>query len=194
VRTNTDKGEVPTVAKFGLDTILVKTIDARKRLQEARYFLNKMKDLETQGLTDEFIYHLDGFLVAWHSIIDDTILYDYTEQLKLPFTRRDKMTRDDFEFVARVLDNRGEQGASKFLTYLKSGIDELRKNYLILWQSRNVGVHTGLVNIGTKMMTKKVFYFGDDPQQLGVIDVCELAYRDMDKLLTNAQIKWINSG
>jgi hypothetical protein len=242
---NTNKEEASTATKYGIDEILVEEIDARKKLQEAAYFLGKMKDFETQGLANEFIYHFDGFLAAWYSIIDDTILYDYAHRFKLPFTREDRMTRDDFALAARVLKERGEEEPTKFVAWLNNEIKEMRKKHDLLFKSRHVVIHRGIVPIGGKTVEKKtayatgasysirlvesislasqaqagsippaaetpdqpstaqqqpeaiikyatfenLFYFMDDPKGRRVIDVCESAHKDMDILLTEAQIE-----
>jgi len=241
------------LASFGVDVVSVKEINARGRLREAGYFLDGMKRFEKEGLADEFIYHFDGFLVAWHSIHDNTILYDFAEEFKLPFTRKDKMTYNEFDLAAKWLER---ENASVFLKWLRSEVCRLRAEYKVLFELRHQVVHRsgrivekatryrqttyGFVStpgvsaitfgawLGTSgevqaaearwygskanempVLTpsatrptpapeaiirypeaENLFYFSqaDDPKGRRVVDVCESAYRDVDKMLTEAQI------
>jgi hypothetical protein len=236
-----------------VDVVLVKEINARERLREARYFLDRMKGFERQGSVKEFIYHFDGFLVAWHSIHDNTILYDFADRFSLPFTRREYMTDHEFGLAAKWLK---QEDASVFLKWLKSQVGKLRGEYKVLFDFRHQVVHrsgraveqrteyhettygfvstsgisavvsgvrvptsgesqaagirwTGNAN-GTSVPTsnateptappeavirfpeaENLFYFSqaDDPKGRRVVDVCESASDDMDRMLTEAQIE-----
>jgi len=123
---------------YGVDIVLVKEINARERLREAGYFLEKMKESEKGGLADEFIYHFDGFLVAWHSIHDNTILYDFAEEFKLPFARKDKMTEYEFGLAAKWLK---QDDALVFLRWLKDEGSRMRDEYKVLFDFRHQVVH-----------------------------------------------------
>lgn len=237
------------MASFGVDVVLVREINARGRLREAGYFLDGMKRFEKEGLADEFIYHFDGFLVAWHSIHDNTILYDFAEEFKLPFTRKDKMTDYEFDLAAKWLK---QEGASAFLGWLKGEVCRLRAEYKVLFEFRHQVVHrsgrivekrteyrqTTYGFVSTPAVTaiisgawveldaskanemsvltsdatrptpapeaitrypeaENLFYFfqADDPKGRRVVDVCESAYRDIGKMLTEAQIgAWKKEG
>jgi hypothetical protein len=120
------------------DVVLVNEINARERLQEAKYFLDRMKEFEKQGSVKEFIYHFDGFLVAWHSIYDNTILYDFAERFSLPFTRKEYMTDREFELAAKWLK---QEDASVFLKWLRSQVGKLKGEYKVLFDFRQQVVH-----------------------------------------------------
>jgi len=235
------------------DVVLVKEINARGRLREAGYFLDEMRRFEKEGLADEFIYHFDGFLVAWHSIHDNTILYDFAEEFSLPFTRKEYMTDHEFGLAAKWLK---QEDASVFLKWLKGEVYRLRAEYKVLFEFRHQVVHRsgrtvekkteyrqttyGFVStpgvsaiisdawVGTSgevqaagvrwdaskanemsVLTsdatrptaapeaiirypeaENLFYFfqADDPKGRRVVDVCESAYRDIGKMVTEAQI------
>lgn len=239
------------MASYGADVVLVEEINARERLREARYFLDRMKGFEKQGSVKEFIYHFDGFLVAWHSIHDNTILYDFAEKFSLPFTRKEYMTDHEFDLAAKWLK---QEDASVFLKWLKSQVSKLRGEYKVLFDFRHQVVHrsgrtvekkteyrettygfvstSGISGVvsgvwgptygevqaagvrwtsnaeGTSVPTsnaskpavppeavirfpkaENLFYFSqaDDPKGRRVIDVCESAYEDMARILTEAQ-------
>jgi len=87
VPTNTGKEGASTVAEFGIDAALRKEMEAREKLQEAQYFLNKIKRLEDKARVraseDEFRKrnlslraNLSAFILAWESI-PDILLYDF---------------------------------------------------------------------------------------------------------------------
>ncbi len=244
------------MASFGIDVVLVKEINARERLREAGYFLEGMKRLEREGSVDEFIYHFDGFLVAWHSIHNNTILYDFAEEFKLPFTRRERMTDYEFGLAAKWL---GRRDALAFLKWLNGEVGKLKSEYGVLFDFRQQVVHrsgrrvekkteyreTAYSFVSTPAVTavvsgdwvsklrglgevevyetrssprktdetavptpgatgsattpdaivrypeaENLFYFfqTDDPEGRRVVDVCESAYKDIDKMLTEAQI------
>lgn len=152
-------------------------MDAREKLREAAYFLSRMNDLENRGVANEFIYNFDGFLVAWHGIVNDTILYDYAEKFKLPFTREEKMTSHDFAIAARALKERGEEKAIDFLVWLNSRVKDLQKNHDILFESRHVVIHRGSVSIGAKItevaygmsVSPAIYVVAPSPTQAGSI-------------------------
>jgi hypothetical protein len=132
------------LASYGADVVLVKEINARGRLREAGYFLDEMKRFEKEGLADEFIYNFDGFLVAWHSIHDNTILYDFAEEFKLIrkdkiITRKDKMMGYDFAIAA--LNNPNRDDALDFLAWLTEEVRKLMQNYMVLFDFRHQVVH-----------------------------------------------------
>ena len=127
-------------------------MEARDKLREVAYFLGEMKRLEKEGKKDEFDYNLDAFVVAWHSIPDVTILYDFAEKFKLPFTRKQKMTLVDFTLRALESPNRDE--ALDSLTWLKKMVRQLETRYKVLFSIRHVVVHRGVVR--TEEETKVV--------------------------------------
>lgn len=118
-----------------------KEMDAREKLRETKYFLDQMERLDELGKEKEFNYNLEAFIFAWHSIIDNTILYDFAEKYSLGITRHDFMRDYHFRLVARVLDARGEGDALKFLNWLEGKLNDLKHRNSLLFEERTQIVH-----------------------------------------------------
>ena len=129
-------------------------VEARDKLREVSYFLGEMKRLEKEGKKDEFDYNLDAFVVTWHSIHDNVMLYDLAEKFKLPFTRKQKMTPVDFTFGALESPNRDE--ALDSLTWLRKKVGQLETRYKVLFTIRHVVVHRGVVRTEQEIKTVEV--------------------------------------
>lgn len=114
-----------------------------------------MKRLEKEGVADEFIYHFDGFLVAWNSIHDNTILYDFAEEFGLPFNRKDKMTDYEFDLAAKWLRR---EDASVFLKWLKGEVCRLRAEYKVLFDFRHQVVHRSGQTVEKKTEYRQTTY------------------------------------
>lgn len=73
-------------------------MEAKNKLSETRYFLNRIKRLKNKP--DEFMHNLSAFLSAWRSVLD-VLLYDYAEKY-FGWSREDKLTQRDFEVAAKI--------------------------------------------------------------------------------------------
>jgi hypothetical protein len=129
-------------------------VEARDKLREVAYFLGEMKHLEREGKKDEFDFNLDAFVVAWHSIHDNVILYDLAEKFGLPFTRKQKMTPVDFALKALESSNRDE--ALDSLTWLRKKVGQLETSYKALFNIRHTIVHRGIVRTERETKTLQV--------------------------------------
>jgi len=109
-------------------------MQARHKLEEARYFLDKLKTLNKGS--KEFMFNLSAFLTAWRSVID-VMLYDYMEKY-FGFAREERFGGRDFEIAARASRN---QDAIKFGDWWRAQIEVLKKNPL--WRKRTISVHRG---------------------------------------------------
>lgn len=101
----------------------------------------------------EFGYNLDGFLVAWHSVLD-VLRYDFAEKFSLGITRQDRVpNRDYFAHLARALASKNSKDfsdAAAFYEWMSRHEDDLLKRHALLLQKRHVVVHRGTVKTEVK--------------------------------------------
>lgn len=117
-------------------------MQATEKLDEARYFLDKLRITpQNRDHEKEFMYLLSAFLNAVHSVLD-IMLYDYAEGFSLGFTRDEKFTDRDFEVASRA---KNDNQALEFILWWKqqSGVMAQRP----LWLKRNVIIHRGYPEI-----------------------------------------------
>lgn len=104
---------------------------ARKKLNEAGYFLDALK--RTRHLA--FEYNLSAFVTAWRSVLD-LMLFDFAEKYSLGFGREDRVTAEAFSNAAK--DAKCERALS-FLNWWNDQVSQLRKNPL--FTKRDMIVH-----------------------------------------------------
>ena len=134
-------------------------IEANEKVKEAKYFLEKMRHLDFMGLETgmfedkEFSYNLDGFLVAWHSILD-VLRYAFAEKFSLGMTRQERLPyRDYFRHMAEALASKNPKDfseAAAFYEWMSRQEDDLLKRHALLLEKRHVVVHRGTVKTGVK--------------------------------------------
>ena len=110
-------------------------MDAEKKIQEAEYFLNQLRNIPQDS--DEFMYNLSAFLNAWRSVLD-VMLYDYAEKFVLGLTRDERITERDFEVAAKALQH---TQALQFIKWWRQQRNRLMRNPL--WKKRIIFVHRG---------------------------------------------------
>ena len=133
-------------------------IEANEKLREAKYFLEKMRQIDSAGLETgmfrdkEFGYNLDGFLVAWLSVLD-VLRYDFAEEFSL-ITRQDKMPdREYITHLAEALAGKNPKDfsdAAAFYEWMNRQEDGLLKRHAPLRKKRHIVVHRGTVKTGVK--------------------------------------------
>lgn len=134
-------------------------IEAREKLTEAKYFLDQMMRLDFMGLNTgifkdrEFGYNLDGFLVAWHSVLD-VLRYDFAEKFSLGITRQERVPhRNYLKHLADALAGKNPREfseAAAFYEWMNRQEDELLKRHSLLLEKRHIVVHRGTVKTGVK--------------------------------------------
>lgn len=110
-------------------------MDSKNKLEEVRYFLNKLRLTAQDG--DEFMYILSAFLSAWRSVFD-VMLYDYAERYSLGLTREDRITDHEFEIAAKALNH---TEALRFIRWWRQQRSVLKQNPL--WKKRTIVIHRG---------------------------------------------------
>jgi hypothetical protein len=115
-------------------------MDTRKKLNEAKYFLDWLPKLQEDEVT--FQYHLNAFLNAWRSVLD-ILLYDFVvEKYALGFTREIEINDKEAFAVALVLK---QQEAIKFVKWWRKKQGILYADPL--WKKRTVSFHRGNLQI-----------------------------------------------
>lgn len=191
------------------------------KLDEARYFLDKLKTLDKGS--DDFMFNLSAFLTAWRSVID-VMLYDYMEKY-FGFAREERFDGRDFEIAARAS---GNQDAIQFCDWWRAQIEVLKKNPL--WRKRTISVHRGrpplkmhmllresialtpgfvvslapgaVVSVETPVQGIRIIpptprvarevYFDDFPTK-DIIDVCEEGFQQIKEMVEEAESTFGNS-
>lgn len=116
---------------------------ARRKLDEAAYFLGVLRRFEKTGYMwkstkrDAFHHNLGAFIVAWRSVVD-VMLSDMAETYSLGFGPRDRITDTTFEAAAKALRS---NDALRFLRWWRQQVRRLRKNPL--YRRRDMIVHRG---------------------------------------------------
>jgi len=116
-------------------------METRKKLEEARFFLEKFQKSLSKATEKESIYYLSAFLSAWRSVLD-VMLYDFAEYYSLGLTREDRIEHRDFSTLAK--GQRKDQ-AKRFLKWWEQKIRRLSKNKL--WKMRVMIIHRGYPKI-----------------------------------------------
>lgn len=116
-------------------------METRKKLEEARFFLEKFQKSVSGVAEKESSYYLSAFLSAWRSVLD-VMLYDFAEYYSLGLTRQDKVSSDEFSIVAKAQRN---DKALVFLKWWAKKIQKLSKNKL--WKMRHIIIHRGYPKI-----------------------------------------------
>ncbi len=96
---------------------------AEDKLDEASYFLSKIKELpDSINKRKELGYNLDAFVQAWRGVFD-VLLNDYAEKyFKYSPERKFKIRRFEFEKIAEVLDNHGVPEPKKFIKWYEKKV------------------------------------------------------------------------
>jgi len=116
-------------------------METRKKLEEARFFLEEFRKSVSGVAEKESSFYLSAFLSAWRSVLD-VMLYDFAEYYSLGLTREDRMIERDFFIVAKA-KSKGE--ALRFLKWWKKKIQRLSRNKL--WNMRRIIIHRGYPEI-----------------------------------------------
>lgn len=134
-------------------------IEANEKLSEAKYFLEQMMSLDFMGLETgmfddkKFSYNFDGFVVAWHSVLD-ILRFDFAEKFSLGITRQDRVPhRDYFRHLAEGLASKNPKDfleAVAFYEWMSRQEDDLLKRHALLLEKRHIVVHRGTVKTGVK--------------------------------------------
>jgi len=125
-------------------------LNTRNKLEEARFFLNKVQETMTDSKINHF--YLSAFLASWRSVLD-VLLYDFAEyygmidyygkqpaRKNVPFK---KMTsRESFRVAAADLR---DSAALEFIDWWDEKMEEVRVlwNHR-LWKKRTEAIHEGL--------------------------------------------------
>lgn len=129
---------------------------AKKKLQEAYFFLARMRELEDQlelkavssfpkeGTEVVFTYFLDAFLSSWASVLD-IIRYDFAEKYRVGITRDERVEERTFKWIASFLRERGEGEFSRFLDWLTEQETALEERHGVLFEKRKKIVHREFV-------------------------------------------------
>lgn len=118
-------------------------MDTRKKLQEAKYFLDMLPHTKNK---DEFHFTLSAFLSAWRSVLD-VMLYDFAEYYDIGLTREDKMFPHDYWIVVYAKKNKN---ALEFFKWWSKKIKDLSNNSP-LWNMRPEIVHRGYPEVRQKI-------------------------------------------
>jgi len=111
-------------------------MQAEDKLEEARYFLDKLRNLEENLI--EFKYNLSAFVSSWRSVLD-VLLYDYAEKyFKIVREEQVKITPEVFSIGASAFN---VPDAKKFIEWYYEKMRKLRDNRL--WKLRIFFVHKG---------------------------------------------------
>ncbi len=121
---------------------MVEPMEANFKLEEASYFLGRLKELvntpampsNMQEIDNKFMYTSSAFLTAWRSVLD-ILLYDYVERY-FGISREEKLDTDAFKIAAIACK---KQEAIEFITWYRKQLGILTQNPL--WKKRNVIVH-----------------------------------------------------
>jgi len=120
-------------------------LNTRNKLEEARFFLNKVQETMTDSKINHF--YLSAFLASWRSI-PDVLLYDFAEhyritdyykKLECVTSFRAMTTESSFRLAARNLRN---SEALEFIGWWVRKMKEIRN--LELSSKRIEAVHKGL--------------------------------------------------
>ena len=116
-------------------------METRKKLEEARFFLEKFRKSLSRATEKEYYYYLSAFLSAWRSVLD-VMLYDFAKYYSLGLTSEDKVSHDEFFIVAKA---QSKDKALGFLKWWEKKIQKLSKNKL--WKMRHIIIHRGYPEI-----------------------------------------------
>jgi len=136
-------------------------METRKKLEEARFFLEKFRKSVGLSVGKESPYYLSAFLSAWKSVLD-VMLYDFAEYYSLGLTRQDKVSYDGFSLVAKAQSN---DKALDFLKWWAKKTRKLSKNKL--WKMRHIIVHRGYPEI-----THQVYV----PETISSSAICAISF------------------
>lgn len=125
-------------------------MDAREKVREAQFFLDRMKELERklkagEKRAAEFTYYLDAFLSSWTSVLE-IIRYDFAEKYRVGITREMRITDQQFETAATVSKSMGDEGFSDFIDWLKGEENKLRNKNRTLFDKRKKIVHREFIH------------------------------------------------
>lgn len=110
---------------------------ARDKLEEAEYFLTKVREIRPDQ--KEFLFNLSPFLSAARSV-PDYLLEDYNVKYSLQIPLAEKLYPDTFEERAKQT---GNLVALSFIQWWKQKIDTLNLDpiWSLLTNKRNIDVH-----------------------------------------------------
>jgi len=109
------------------------SLHAEKKLNESKYFLERVKD----SLNEEKLHLFSAFLVSWRSVFD-ILLLDAAIIFDLGFTREKHFSQVKYTEAAIQLDN---YDALRFYKWWKNVLKKLQEEPL--YKERNFSVHRG---------------------------------------------------
>ena len=181
---------------------------AEDKLEEAKYFLDKLKKIsrtisadshweegrDVHVIEPEFKHNFSACIQALRSVFD-VLLYDYAEKYKYITRRQDYMDKKRFSMIAKAC---GSSESRKFIKWYREKLKELKKEHLFF--VRVATVHRGGSWMDTKLkntytITKegikieKEIHIGDMPETVATTE-CEKIYLQMDKIVKEAREKF----
>lgn len=109
-------------------------MDSRRRLTEATFFLDQLKQHESSA--EVFEFYMTAFLSSWRSIMD-IMLYDVAEHF-LGVTRDQKFNDEELKVLA---EEKGSKRAIEFIDWWSAKQKILFQHPL--WEKRNISFHRG---------------------------------------------------
>lgn len=119
-------------------------MEANLKLEEAEYFLAKLKQEYVTDATDvgeitkEFAHNLSAFISAWRSVWD-VLRYDFAEKY-LKVSRDKELRWNEFKKISAQ-----NQDVIPVVKWLESKFDILKENPL--WEIRHHNIHRGMIDI-----------------------------------------------
>jgi len=182
----------------------------RKRLDEARYFYNRLIGAQND---DDFYFNLSAFLNAWRSILD-VMLYDFNKHYSLGFSTEDQLDAKEFKAVANALNNtqamefikwwvKKQRLLSSKPLWAKRNLT-VHRGYAKITEYRiyvsGSGGTSGTISGVTGYMKRITWptstpvspsdptnYFFADMQDKTVIDYCDGALKEIERVITEAE-------
>jgi hypothetical protein len=137
-------------------------MDSRKRLGEAKFFLDQLKNHESDS--EKFEYYMTAFLTSWRSVMD-VMLYDVAEHF-LGLSRDDQYNEEEIRAIA---EKKGCKEVINFVSCWSGKQKILLKTPL--WNKRNVSFHRGYPSMNIEFI-----YLGNSGGTSGTISVNLRAY------------------
>ena len=185
------------------------SIKAEDKLKEAKYFLDKLKEIsrtisaeshweegrDVYAIEPKFKYNFSACVTALMSVYD-VLLYDYAEKyFKYSPARQYFMNEILFSNIANAC---GSSESKEFIKWYRKKFKKLRKEHLHF--VRIATVHRGGTWMDTKLkdtytMTKernrleKEIWIGNMPETVAISE-CEKIYHQMDEIVKKAREKF----
>jgi len=181
---------------------------AEDKLDEAKYFLGKLKEIsrtisaesdwkegrDVYVIEPKYKYNFSACTQALRSVFD-ILLYDYAEKYKLIVGRQDYIDKNKFSTKAKAC---GSSESRKFIKWYNEKLEELMKEPLFF--IRKVTAHKGGIWMDTQLKNtytktkegikiEKEIYIGAIPETVATSE-CEKVYVLMDEIVKEAREKF----